>query len=410
MTGAAVAFFAMTEIGHFQRLRPLIAGVTERGMNAYVFTDRRFEAEVKRAGGTFIDLLGKYPIEHADDDSWPVPCRNVTFAGRYAEEIIAEVRALRPALVVYDTFAVIGHVVARVLGVPYVNVCAGHNVHPELFVPRLEKDPRASISSCCFEASDILRNRYGLEDASPFSYVSGLSPFLNVYCEPAPFLTESERRSFEPIAFFGSLPPANEIEQRLRDHGRSWFGRDGYELKAYVSFGTIVWRYWAAEALAALQIISNSFSAMPRVQAVISLGGADVGADVVSRLTKPNVAVADYVDQWRVLQEADVFVTHQGLNSTHEAIYSGIPMISYPFFFDQPALADRCRRLGLAIPLTGAPLARLTNDDLPAALKKLSRCEGTLRERLAEARTWEDQVMAERGAVLERIAELMRLS
>ena len=46
-----------------------------------------------------------------------------------------------------------------------------------------------------------------------------------------------------------------------------------------------------------------------------------------------------------------VFVTHHGLNSTHEAIYHRTPMLSYPFFGDQPYLANRCRDLGLSVPL-----------------------------------------------------------
>jgi MGT family glycosyltransferase len=403
----SVAFFAMTEAGHFQRLRSLISCTANRGMRTYVFTDRRFAADVERAGGSFVDLLGTYPLEDADAESRPVPCRYVTFAGRYADEIVEEVERLGPALVIYDTFAVIGHIVGRALGVPYVNVCAGHNVNPARFVPQLESDPRVSVSERCFQAVEILRDDYGLQDASPFSYVSGLSPFLNVYCEPPAFLTESERRPFEPIAFFGSLPPLDEIERRQRDGARSWFGPGAAELNVYVSFGTVVWRYWAAEALAALQKLSDSFSAMPGVRAVIGLGGAQIADDAVRALTKPNVTVAGYVDQWRILHEADVFVTHHGLNSTHEAIYSGVPMISYPFFSDQPALAERCRRLGLAIPLTDSPMAPVTTEDVTAALSELSRRRDALRTRLAEARAWELQVVAERDSVLERIAGLL---
>ena len=52
-----------------------------------------------------------------------------------------------------------------------------------------------------------LRDEHGLADASPFSYVSGVSPDLNLYCEPPQFLQPDERRPFEPLAFIGSLWP-----------------------------------------------------------------------------------------------------------------------------------------------------------------------------------------------------------
>jgi len=403
--GPAVAFFAMTEAGHFQRLQPLISGMAQRDFDVHVFTDRRFASGVERAGGRFVDLFGTHTLEAADNESAPFPSRFVSFAGLHCDDVARDVAALDVSLVVYDTFAVVGHAVARLLGVPYVNVCAGHNMNPERFLADLEVDPRVSISPRCHRAVETLRDRYGIGDASPFSYISGLSRFLNVYCEPPAFLTEDERAAFEPIAFFGSLPPLAEIAERRRNGARPWF-EPAAELKAYVSFGTVVWRYWAAEALDALSAIADAFAGMPRARAVVALGRAPIVADRVAELTRPNVAVVDYADQWRVLSEADVFVTHHGLNSTHEAIFSGVPMISYPFFSDQPGLAERCRRLGVAIPLATSPRAPVTPADVVKALDELSGRQTAVRERLDEAREWELEVIAARGSVLDQIEAL----
>jgi len=405
MTEPSVAFFSMLEEGHFHRLRPLISGLAGQGMAAHVFTDRRFEAEVERAGGTFVDLFGRYPLERADNESVPIPCRFVTYAAHYADEIVRDLEELGPSLVVYDTFAVIGHVAARALGLPYVNVCTGHNMDPALSVPRLRHEyPRVEASQSCLRAVEKLRERYGVADASPLSYLSGLSPFLNVYCEPAAYLTEAERRAFEPIAFYGSLPPARDKEAIAVSD--SPFGDAASELKVYVSFGTIVWRYWAAEALEALTSICQALGSMDGVRAVVSLGGADIGAERRRALSEPNVVVLPSVDQWAVLQEADVFVTHHGLNSTHEAIFHGVPMISYPFVFDQPALAEKCRSFGLAIPLTDAPLGRVTTGAVHAAFDELARRKGSIRASIAEAREWELQAIASRDGVHRRIAAL----
>jgi MGT family glycosyltransferase len=405
MSAPRAALFAMPEAGHFGRMRPLIGDLVRRGIEAHVFTDRRFAADVERAGGRFVDVFAKRPLEGADDESLPIPCRYVSFAGRHGEEIAGDVRMIEPSLVVYDTFAVIGRVVARLLDLPYVNVCAGHNMDPSRFLAQLRADPRVSISPSCHRAVETLRERYGVADASPFSYVSGLSPFLNVYCEPPAYLTQAERRAFEPVAFYGSLPSLEEIEARRRG-GPPVFGDRGTETKVYVSFGTVVWRYWATEALDALRAISRAVATMSDLRALISLGGTELDPESARELAKPNVAVSRYVDQWRALEEATTFITHQGLSSTHEAIFNGVPMISYPFFSDQPGLAARCRELGLAIPLGDSPRGPLTEQAVEAAFVQLAESREEVGVRLAEALDWEREVIASRSSVLDRILEI----
>ena len=66
-----------------------------------------------------VDLFERYSLDDADGESLPVPCRFVTFAARYAEPVRRELERLGPSLVVYDTFAVIGRVVARSLSLFY---------------------------------------------------------------------------------------------------------------------------------------------------------------------------------------------------------------------------------------------------------------------------------------------------
>jgi UDP:flavonoid glycosyltransferase YjiC (YdhE family) len=402
-----VVFFCMPELGHFRRLRSLISGMSRRGIPALVFTHRGFRTQVERAGGTFVDLFSKYPLERADGESLPVPCRFVTFAGFYAEEILGDLRAVNPSLVIHDTFAVIGRVMAALLGIPHVNVCAGHNVAPPRFLALLQEDPRVRISPSCLRAVETLQARFGMPEASPFSYVSALSRHLNIYCEPPAFLDEADRRVFEPIAFYGSLPSLGDLE-RGHGGGSCFRSGSGRELKVYISFGTVVWRYYAAEALRALATLAGSFARMGNVRAVISLGGTELGREACAALAKPNVSVKSYVDQWRVLRKTDVFVTHHGLNSTHEAIFHRVPMIGYPFFWDQPALAEKCQRFGLATPLTDSLRGEVRDEDVHAALTRLSTNMGSMQAALSAAREWERAVMVTRESVFRQIIDLCR--
>ncbi len=392
--------------GHLRRLLPLIAGVVARGWTAHVFTDRRFESEVRAAGGQLVDLFGKYPQDAADAESFPIALRSVAYAGHYAAVVQRNLELLRPALVVYDTFAMVGRVVAARMGLPYVNVCAGHNVEPGRFQRILAADPRVVVSTRCLEAVEILRTHLGVADASPFSYVSGLSPHLNIYGEPPEFLTASERHIFEPVGFYGSLPAAEEIARRARLTHPPVFKGEPSAFRLYVSFGTVVWRSYAAEALAALEAIAAAVRRRPGVQVIMSLGGATVEAERVRKLQAGNVTVTDFVPQWAVLAEANAFITHHGLNSTHEAIFNRVPMLSYPFFWDQPALAAKCQAFGIAMPLAATPREAITADTVHSALDRLIGGMDVLRARLEVVRGHELRVMAGREAVLNRMLAL----
>jgi UDP:flavonoid glycosyltransferase YjiC (YdhE family) len=310
--------------------------------------------------------------------------------------------------VIHDTFALIGRIVATRLGLPRVNVCSGHNLNPERFMAILQKDPRVNLSAKCLQAVEELRQSYGMPQASPFSYVSSVSPDLNIYCEPPEFLEECERQAFEPIAFYGSLPSLEEVQTNNQGK-RLYFGTGGSNtLRVYVSFGTVVWRSYAATALRALTSLAATFAHIENVQAVISLGATKISDQSLAALLWPNVVVESYVDQWRMLQEADAFFTHQGMNSTHEAIFHRIPMVSYPFFWDQPALAEKCRKFGLAIPLIDSVQGEFSEDDVRAALTMLTSERESMRAALSRAHEWERGVIENRAAVLQRVVDLIQ--
>lgn len=402
----AVAFFCMCQRGHFQRLRPIVSALAARGIASHVFTDRRLAADVLACGGRFEDLFDRHSLGEADDTSIPPPFRYVSFAGRFAADLAERVARIRPALVVYDSFAVVGRVVGRRLAVPFVNVCAGHHVHPGRLHELLPSVPVSRPSAGCLEAASSLSDELEIALGDPFAYLCAPSPHLNIYCEPPEFLSEVERAPFEPIEFFGSVDVTPEDGP---PPDVSWFpDSPAGARKVYVSFGTVNWRYWPAEAAQALDAIVEDLDGWPGARVLISLGGhqAALGA-LPGRLARRNVRVADYVDQQSVLRQADVFLTHHGLNSSHEAIYHRVPMLSYPFLWDQPALAVKCRRFGLAMPLVNAVRESLPAGSVRAALERLETDRDDYLRNLEAARGWEDRVIAGREAAIDRLVALM---
>lgn len=54
-----------------------------------------------------------------------------------------------------------------------------------------------------------------------------------------------------------------------------------------------------------------------------------------------------FVPQLEVLQHADIFLTHCGMNSVNEAMRCGVPMVAMPFINDQIANAKQIVKLGI---------------------------------------------------------------
>jgi UDP:flavonoid glycosyltransferase YjiC (YdhE family) len=169
--------------------------------------------------------------------------------------------------------------------------------------------------------------------------------------------------------------------------------------------GTMSWRYYVPEALGALRAVAEAIGRRRDVEAVISLGGAAPDAAALAALERPNVRVRAWVDQREQLATADAFVTHSGLNSTHEALFHRVPMVSYPIFGDQPGLSSRTCDLGVAVALA-EPRGPVTADDVDAALERLMAKGPALDEALALAHARELEVIAGRPAVVDQLLAL----
>lgn len=393
---AVVAAFLMPwSKGHCRRATAVFGGLAHAGLDVVVLTHERFSADVEAVGATFFDLFGRYPLDGVDAASTPAGVRAASYAARYAREVAREVETLGASLVLYDSFAVIGRVAACVSGLPYVHVCAGHDRRPATVLAELAVDPRVAVSDECRRLLSTL-DELGVTDITPFSYADNLSPFLNVYCEPPEFLPPEARQIFEPVAFYGALhePP----EPRPVSEARP--------LRVYACFGSYVWRDFGSLALPTLAAVADAIAARSELEGVISLGNPDAHDATVDSLRRDNVRVERWVDQDEALADADVFVTHHGLNSTHEAIAHGVPMLSFPFLADQFTQAAFCQSLGIALPLVGDPSSPASPVEVEVALAEVESARSEMSLRLAVAQDWERSVIATRPVVHERIHAL----
>lgn len=398
-----IAVFAMGLSDHFNGVMVTLEELIRSGAEVRVWTDRQFRQRIEAAGAQFTDLFAAGSVDSFDNTSTPRSVRFVTFAAARGSKLSVEAAAWKPNLVVHDSFALIGRLVAEILRLPRVIITAGHAVNAAEFRKRLPSNPITNIDPRCWAAVERLREDFDIADASPFSYIGDPSPWLNIYKEPAEWVSEAELQFLGPIAFFGALPSDTSIRAANRESA----GSKRRPRRLYAAFGTIIWRYWMAEALQALEAIATAAQDLGS-HLVIGLGGATISAAAREALQSRGAVVHDVADQWSALRNADVFITHHGLGSTHEAVACEVPMLSLPFFWDQPGLARRALELGVARPLIegAVPGRRLDPAAVASGINQITRNHHTMRERLAIAKTWELRTIDARPAIARQILSL----
>ncbi|MFS0557848.1 macrolide family glycosyltransferase [Brevibacillus sp. 179-C9.3 HS] len=146
--------------------------------------------------------------------------------------------------------------------------------------------------------------------------------------------------------------------------------RSQYDKVVYISMGSIL-----TKDVEFYKLCFAAFQDIP-AQFVLSCG-KDTELEALGERIPPNFIVEPYVPQLEVLQRADAFITHAGMNSTSEALYFHVPLVMIPLSSDQPIVAKRVEELGAGIMLDRGQLTPTALKD--ALLQVLN--ESTYKER-----------------------------
>jgi MGT family glycosyltransferase len=115
----------------------------------------------------------------------------------------------------------------------------------------------------------------------------------------------------------------------------------------------------------------------------------------------PNFTVAQYVPQLDVLNQADLFITHGGLNSINEAVMALVPMIGVPNTIEQSVNAYRVEQLNSGLYLEPH---KLTAQKLRSAAEQVLS-DPTIPQSLAKIR----QSFLDAGGVETAVAAIQQL-
>ncbi|MDG4826858.1 glycosyltransferase [Asanoa sp. WMMD1127] len=327
----AYAFLTVPMHGRVNPTLPVVAELVRRGHTVSYHTSPAFSAGIAAAGAT----VCRYP---GGDQPLPDPPTPATLlAGlasttvRVLPAVLADLRAIRPDVVVHDAACPWGAIAARELGVP-----AAASYTTFAFNREVRSPTRAGWAQ-----RDVLRSRWELRRRFG---TRGL-PLFDLGNIPEPLNLVYTSRMFQP--------GVEDCDASYRFVGPSIGARpsDPFPVGAladpvlYASLGTV-------------------FDAAPHLLRAFATALAPLGGSVVvaTGQTDPaalgplpaNVVARRFVPQPEVLDRAALFVTHGGMNSVNEALQAGVPMLVVPQGADQPLVAARVATLGAGLTMRSA--------------------------------------------------------
>jgi MGT family glycosyltransferase len=173
-----------------------------------------------------------------------------------------------------------------------------------------------------------------------------------------------------------------------REQREPWSPPDPHAPVLYVSLGTIF-----TDNPAFYRTCIEAFGDGPW-QVAMTIGDLDRAAIAP---VPPRIDAQPRFPQPAVLRHARAFISHAGMNSTMEALFYGVPLVTLPQMPEQAANADRVAELGLGERLV---IDQLTPDALRQAVTRVTT-DGQVRANLERMRrSIRDAGGAERGAAL----------
>jgi len=270
---------------------------------------------------------------------------------------------------IVNEIAVTGPTIAELLGIPYfiLSTSIPHNFGWSPYRPfsgyRFRRSWVSYFERELLEVSSVRMQGPIKRKVNHYRCSRGLGPIKGV---PTPYpplaqitqlpeCLDLPRRSFPehfhytgPFAQVGTRPNVEFPWERL----------DGRPL-IYASLGTTR----NAQAYI-LRMIAEACVGID-AQLLISLGGRFDRKMIEPLAGDP--LVREFVPQLEILKRASLVVTHAGPNTVFESLMEGKPMVAIPMAHDQPAIAARLARLGVAEVL---PVMRMSRSVIRDAVEK----------------------------------------
>ena len=343
-----IVFFCIPAHGHTNPTLGVVRELVSRGHEVWYYSYNIMREKIESAGATFIscddyDTEQKLsPKDAARVGKDPAFSTKILVDTTLAldDKVCMEMAEIKPDCIVADSMALWGKAAARKLGIPFVSSTTtfAFNQH----AAKIMKQGLGDMFKMLFSAPKTAKQVKRLKDKGyPIQSILDIignddKTHTVVYTSPQ-FQPCADTFS-DKYAFVGpSVRTATETIEKKR------------EKLIYISMGTVnndMMPFYKD----CISVFRNT-----AYQVILSAGNL-VSLDAFGELPE-NISVFPHVDQIAVLEKADVFVSHAGMNSVSESLYFGVPLILLPQTSEQKGVAARVSQLGAGIKPPGKDAA-----------------------------------------------------
>ena len=300
--------------GHVNPTIPLTKELVKRGHQVSYINAEEFRNKIEMTGANFIPYAD-FPVGISERDK-KCTCFQAAYDTAMALNEPYDV-------LIYEMFFYPGFKIARKKKIPCVRQFSQPAWSEETW-----KDTSIifKLSAKLIDVQVMGKTRIadmGLQCKSMPDAVIHDKPDLNIVYVPEKF--QKNRESFD--SNFEFLVP---VQERVKSNMAIPYDEMKYPI-VYISLGSIISnRGFCKECMRAF--------GGKRFSVILNTGRID--PDSLGKMPD-NIYAYSFVPQIEVLEHADVFLTHCGMNSVNEALCAGVPMVAMPFLNDQLENASR---------------------------------------------------------------------
>ncbi len=348
-----IAWFCIPAHGHTNPTLGLVKALTESGHSIYYFSFEMFREKIENAGAIIIPC-DEYDFEMDDKENADRVGKDQAFAVELLvsstlaldKMVTQKITKIQPDVIVADSVAYWGKLAAMKHGIPYISSTTtfAFNRYSAKYMKRGIFETLKMLLSMPKVNKQIKRlqeNGYpvkGILDIVQNDNSTNTIVYTSKYFQPY-----SDTFS-EKYHFIGpSIRPIQDVFEKKA------------EKTVYISMGTINQNK---------EFYRNCINVLGKTdyQVILSMGTNTDHFDTVP----DNIEIYESVDQIAVLNIADAFITHCGMNSASEGLYFGVPLILFPQTPEQDAVARRAEELGAGLRLPG-----IGEDDILTAVTRV---------------------------------------
>ncbi|PGK33964.1 UDP-glucosyltransferase [Bacillus anthracis] len=324
--------------GHVNPTLSLVKAFIERGDHVHYITTEHFKGRIEDLGATVYthpDLLKEISIDSETPDGLSSFFRVHVQTSLYILQITKQLcENINFDFVIYDIFGA-GELVKEYLQILGI-VSSPIFLIPTEFLETLPFHPNAEMPFRPDEISEQLlyqiEHEFGVKPKNNLQFMHNKGEITLVYTSR--YFQPNSDSFGENNIFIG--PSISKRKTNVE------FPLESLKDKKviYISMGTL---------LEGLEPFFNTcIDAFSDFDGLVVMAIGDRNDRSKIKKAPDNFIIASYVPQSEILSEADVFITHGGMNSVHDAIHFNVPFVIIPHDKDQPMIAQRLTELEAA--------------------------------------------------------------